>query len=77
MTSQGFRRGFTAAEKTELWSRWQRGESLKAIGRAFGKLCVTAKIVRVKDRFDVAQAVASEGRDLRYGCIGQRQAHDR
>ena len=34
---QGFRRGFTTAEKTELWDRWQRGESLKAIGRAFGK----------------------------------------
>ena len=32
-----FRRGFTAAEKTELWDRWRRGESLKAIGRAFGK----------------------------------------
>ena len=32
-----FRRGFTAAEKTELWDRWQRGESLKAIGRVFGK----------------------------------------
>jgi IS30 family transposase len=30
-------RGFTAAEKMELWDRWQRGESLKAIGRAFGK----------------------------------------
>jgi len=34
---QGFCRGFTAVEKTELWDRWQRGESLKAIGRAFGK----------------------------------------
>jgi len=32
-----YRRGFTASEKTELWDRWQRGESLKAIGRAFGK----------------------------------------
>jgi hypothetical protein len=31
---QGFRRGFTTAERTELWDRWQRGESLKAIGRA-------------------------------------------
>ena len=31
------RRGFTAAEKTELWDRWQRGDSLKGIGRAFGK----------------------------------------
>src|SRR5450759_5902218 len=34
---QGYRRGFTAAEKTELWDFWQRGESLKAMGRAFGK----------------------------------------
>src|ERR1017187_1676353 len=34
---QGYHRGFSAAEKTELWDRWQRGESLKAIGRAFGK----------------------------------------
>src|SRR3954465_11880589 len=35
--NQSFRRGFTTAEKTELWDRWKRGESLKAIGRAFGK----------------------------------------
>ena len=34
---RGYFRGFTAVEKTELWDRWQRGESLKAIGRAFGK----------------------------------------
>ena len=34
---QGSRRGFNALEKAELWDRWQRGESLKAIGRAFGK----------------------------------------
>ena len=31
-----FHRGFTAAEKTELWDRWKRGNSsLKAIGRAW------------------------------------------
>ncbi len=34
---RGYRRGFSTAEKTEMWDRWQRGESLKAIGRAFGK----------------------------------------
>ena len=34
---QRYRRGLTATQKTELWDRWQRGESLKAIGRAFGK----------------------------------------
>jgi IS30 family transposase len=34
---QRFHRGFTTAEKAELWDRWKRGESLKAIGRAFGK----------------------------------------
>jgi len=31
------RRGYTASERTEMWDRWQRGESLRAIGRAFGK----------------------------------------
>ena len=35
--SQRKRRGFTAAEKTELWKQWQQGMSLKAIGRALGK----------------------------------------
>jgi transposase, IS30 family len=35
--SERYHRGFSAAEKTELWDRWRRGESLKAIGRAFGK----------------------------------------
>ena len=39
--SQGFHRGFTAAEKTELWDRWQRGKSLKAIGRAFRQPVMT------------------------------------
>ena len=34
---QRYRRGFTAAERTEMWDRWQRGESLRAIGRSFGK----------------------------------------
>ena len=34
---QGLSRGFTAAEKTGLWDRWQRGATLKAIGRAFGR----------------------------------------
>ena len=34
---QRVRRGFSVAERTEMWDRWQRGESLRAIGRAFGK----------------------------------------
>lgn len=28
---------YTAEQKTKMWDRWQRGESLKAIGRAFGR----------------------------------------
>jgi len=32
-----YARGFNAAAREELWERWRRGESLKAIGRAFGK----------------------------------------
>lgn len=31
------RRGLSAAQKTELWHRWKRGESLSEIGRALGK----------------------------------------
>jgi len=34
---QSYRRGFSTAEKTELWDRWQRGESMRSIGRVFGK----------------------------------------
>jgi IS30 family transposase len=34
---QRYRRGFNTAERTELWDRWQRGESLRSIGRVFGK----------------------------------------
>jgi len=30
-------RGYTTAELAEVWVRWGRGESLKAIGRVFGK----------------------------------------
>ncbi len=29
--------GFSALEKDEVWERWARGETLKAIGRVFGK----------------------------------------
>ena len=36
MVVQRKRWGFTSAEKAELWDRWQRGESLSSIGRAFG-----------------------------------------
>ena len=28
---------YTTAQKTEMWARWQRGESLNAIGRAFDR----------------------------------------
>jgi len=32
-----YRRGFSTEEKMELWDRWQRGESMRSIGRVFGK----------------------------------------
>jgi hypothetical protein len=35
--SQRFRGGTRAAEKITLWDSWLRRDSLKAIGRAFGK----------------------------------------
>src|ERR1700693_5627726 len=35
--AQGKRVGLSAAQRTELWSRWKAGQSLHVIGRAFGK----------------------------------------
>ena len=29
--------GFTAAQSSELWDRWRKGEGLKSIGRVLGK----------------------------------------
>ena len=40
---QSLRPRLTPAQKTELWRRWRRGESLNAIGRALGRI---AKVVR-------------------------------
>jgi len=37
MTKKYVRIGFTAAQKTELWERWRRGEQMKSIGRELGK----------------------------------------
>jgi IS30 family transposase len=34
--STGKRRHYTDSEKTEMWDRWRKGESLNEIGRAFG-----------------------------------------
>ena len=31
--SERYHRGFSAAEKTELWDRWQRGESRKRLDK--------------------------------------------
>jgi IS30 family transposase len=35
--TQGQRPGFSAVQKTDIWSRWKAGQSLHEIGRAFGK----------------------------------------
>jgi hypothetical protein len=35
--AQGKRVALSAAQRTELWSRWKAGQSLHVIGRAFGK----------------------------------------
>ena len=52
---QSLRPRLTAAQKTELWRRWRRGESLNAIGRALGRI---AHVVRMRwrdGRYEVAR----------------------
>jgi hypothetical protein len=41
----------------------------------FGELDVTAKVVRIEDRFDIPKAVAGERRDLRHSRVGKRQPY--
>jgi IS30 family transposase len=38
--------GFTSAQSADLWERWEKGEGLKSIGRAYGKpsSCIFAHI---------------------------------
>ena len=45
---KGRRFAFTAAERTEMWERWRRGESLKAIGRELEKegSCIYYQLAR-------------------------------
>jgi hypothetical protein len=45
--------GSTAAQRQELWDRYQRGESLKAIARALGKGPLTG----VGSGFDVESSL--------------------
>jgi len=37
LVNQRRHRGFTAAEKVELWDRWKQAGALKSTGRAFGE----------------------------------------
>ena len=37
MRKERVARGYSEAQRAEMWERWRRGESLKAIGRVFGK----------------------------------------
>ena len=43
------RRWYTSVEKPEMWDRWQRGESLNAIARAFetSHLAITKNFARL------------------------------
>ena len=52
---------FTQAQKAEIWNCWQRGESMKSIGRLFdgGSSSITSLVVRGAN--GVAPACASAG----------------
>ena len=44
---------YTVAQKTEMWDRWQQGETLNAIGRVFivaggGQTIAARRMFRVK-----------------------------
>jgi len=77
---EGLHRGFTVVEKTELWDRWQRGESTKVIGRAFGKhqafiyfqLAPSGGIRPSSRRRSRLALTLSEREEISRGIAGQR-----
>jgi hypothetical protein len=76
MIGQRYCRGFTATGKTEFWDRWQRGESLKAIGRAFGKPSSSIYFSSSPARWDSSCIAASlaVGLDV-LGARGDLEGH--
>ena len=70
---QRFRRGFTAVEQTELWSRRERGGSLKALGRAFNRPSSSdyCQIAPHAQRFNAC--VASTGAAVISGHFAMRE----
>jgi IS30 family transposase len=75
---QRYRRGFSTLEKTALWDRWQRGESLKAFGRAFGKPLIYFQLapyggIRPAPRRRSRLALSlSEREEISRGIVAQR-----
>ena len=75
-----YRRGLTSAQKTELWDRWQRGASLRAIGRAFGKpsssiYCLVSShggIRPAERRRSRLALMLSEREEISRGIVAQR-----
>jgi IS30 family transposase len=73
-----FHRGFTAAEKAELWDGWKREESLKAIGRAFGNPSSSIYFL-VAPHGGIRPAQRRRKRDCRHDKqhIHRRRSHQR
>jgi transposase, IS30 family len=42
---------YTAAQKADIWDRWQRGESLNSIGRLFDRPGYALYQMQVNGRF--------------------------
>ena len=60
---QGRRFGLSAAQKTDVWSRWKAGQSLHEIGRAFGKdtyLDPLSVVAARRDRSGCSSPLAAE-----------------
>jgi hypothetical protein len=66
---QRISRGFSAADKTELWDRWQRGKALKAIGRALGKSALRSKRTNVTDPLRCFAIASTEAPAVSPDCV--------
>jgi IS30 family transposase len=71
--TEGRRVRLSAGQRTEIWRRWKAGESLREIGRAFGKDHGSLRTLTLAEREGISRGIAS-GSSIREIARGLERA---
>jgi len=64
---------YSEAQKEQMWDRWQRGESLKSIGRAFNR--GSSSIYGVLSRSGGIRPLCAHAHDSRFPYLNVKKFH--